>query len=245
MTAKTPFLPLFFGDFLAATAEWTGEERSLYLLLLGYQWTLGSLPADPAKVRHVAQWDAKLFARCWPTVCEKFEERAGRLYNPRLEEHRDRSNELAEKNSAAGRKGAAARWRKDGERHGGVNGHDIAAPSVGQCDGNDATHSNPSYPSKEKNPPTPRKRGAGARAETTIPEDFTLDADLDAYVRKTIPDADAPAMFEDFRTKARAKGWKHSNWRAAFQTYVRNCRPGSGHWASGQYPRAGGLIQWQ
>jgi uncharacterized protein YdaU (DUF1376 family) len=115
--SKQPFLPLFFGDFLASTAEWSGEEASLYLTLLGYQWTGGTLPAEPAKLARLVRWERKAFERCWPQVSTKFETVDGRLLNRRLEQHRVKSDELAEKNRASGRKGAEARWRKDGERH--------------------------------------------------------------------------------------------------------------------------------
>ena len=108
--SKTPFLPLFFGDFLASTAEWTGEERSLYLILLGYQWSLGSLPADPDRIRLLCNFDKKNFARLWPVVSEKFTEESGRLHNTRLEEHRVKASALSVKNSNSGSRGAAGKW---------------------------------------------------------------------------------------------------------------------------------------
>lgn len=225
----------------------------MYLLLLGYQWVSGPLPASEKTLARAIRYDDRAFRRLWPTVRGKFVAVDGGLANPRLEEHRAKSASISKKNSASGSKGAAARWRNDGERHESANGGPMASAMADAIDvpcerhesANGVTHSNPSHPIEDKNPPTPRKRGERAKSETTIPEDFTLDDDLTAYVRRTIPDADPTAMFEDFRTKATAKGWKHANWRAAFQTYVRNCRQGSGHWAAGQYPRIGGAIQWQ
>jgi uncharacterized protein YdaU (DUF1376 family) len=100
--AKEPFLPLFFGDFLASTAEWEGEERALYLLLLGYQWSLGSLPTEPRRLCKLAAWDWALFERCWLTVGAKFREKDGRLTNERLEKHRVRGREISEKRANAG-----------------------------------------------------------------------------------------------------------------------------------------------
>lgn len=70
-----------------------------------------------------------------------------------------------------------------------------------------------------------------------LPEGFTLTADLSAYVTKHIPDTDPEALFGNFTTQAAAKGWKYIDWDKAFQTYVRNVAPNSGHWSSGQYPR--------
>ena len=87
-------MPLFFGDFLGATAEWEGEERSLYLLLLGYQWSLGSLPADLAKLRKLVAWDEANFARYSPAILSKFEQQGDRLLNRRLELHRIRAVEI-------------------------------------------------------------------------------------------------------------------------------------------------------
>lgn len=116
-SAKEPFLPLFFGDFLGATGEWDGEERALYLLLLGHQWTIGSLPADLNKLRKLADYQQTNFDRWWPRVSEKFEAQGDRLVNRRLELHRNKTREVAGKNAESGKKGARARWAKDGERH--------------------------------------------------------------------------------------------------------------------------------
>jgi uncharacterized protein YdaU (DUF1376 family) len=102
---REAYMPLFFGDFLAATAEWLGEERALYLLLLGYQWSLGSLPADPEKLCRLVSWDRKLFLKHWPMVATKFQARDGRLVNDRLEQHRARAEEISAKRAAAGAKG--------------------------------------------------------------------------------------------------------------------------------------------
>lgn len=82
-----------------------------------------------------------------------------------------------------------------------------------------------------------------------VPEDFKLDSDLSAYVSKTIPDADPIRLFEKFTDQARAAGWTYADWPRAFQGYVRNAAPGSGHFAAGQYPKkssGSGLegVQW-
>lgn len=121
MSGKQPFLPLFFGDFLASTAEWAGEEQALYLLLLGHQWSLGSIPADVEKVRRLARWERKAFNAAWATVAEKFPEHDGRRQNARLEQHRSYVHERSERRSKAGKDGAAARWQKDDKPDGNAN----------------------------------------------------------------------------------------------------------------------------
>jgi 5-methylcytosine-specific restriction endonuclease McrA len=81
-------MPFFVGDFLASTVEWEGEEASLYLLLLGYQWTLKSLPGDPRSLCKLVRWDWETFARFWPKVATKFVQDGDRIFNEQLEELR-------------------------------------------------------------------------------------------------------------------------------------------------------------
>jgi uncharacterized protein YdaU (DUF1376 family) len=116
-TSGQAFMPLFFGDFLASTAEWSGEEQALYLLLLGHQWSLGSLPADLDRLARLSKWDRALFDRCWATVASKFDVADGRLYNATLERHREKSRAISAKRSKAGTDGAASRWKgKPGDK---------------------------------------------------------------------------------------------------------------------------------
>lgn len=118
-TAKEPFLPFFVGDFAAATAEWEGEAKSLYLTLLTHQWAIGSIPVEPKRICKLVGWDWELFEDHWRVVRRKFVavrienddgEEVERLINPRLEEHRGKTKELRDRNSESGAKGAAGKW---------------------------------------------------------------------------------------------------------------------------------------
>ena len=108
--AKQPFMPLFFGDFLASTAEWAGEERALYLLVLAHSWAQGSIPAEPERLRRLVGYDKDTFAAVWPQVSAKFVEQDGRLLNERLEVHREKSEQLSRIRSKAGAVGAGNKW---------------------------------------------------------------------------------------------------------------------------------------
>jgi hypothetical protein len=68
VSSKQPYMPFFFGDFLAATATWDGEEQSLYILLLAYQWSSGPLPAEPSRIAKMCRYDRKRFDQLWQTV---------------------------------------------------------------------------------------------------------------------------------------------------------------------------------
>jgi uncharacterized protein YdaU (DUF1376 family) len=102
-----PFLPLFFGDLLAATPTWEGEERALYVVLLAYQWSAGPIPNDPKKIAKMCQYDVKNFLALWKTVGQKFVEHGDGLINVRLEEHRLKAKEISDKRAKAGAKGGA------------------------------------------------------------------------------------------------------------------------------------------
>lgn len=102
-----PFLPLFFGDLLASTATWEGEERALYVLLLAYQWTAGPLPLEKKRIAKMAQYEMKKFSDLWDVVGRKFIEQDGGLINLRLEEHRQKAKEISDKRARAGAKGGA------------------------------------------------------------------------------------------------------------------------------------------
>jgi uncharacterized protein YdaU (DUF1376 family) len=116
--SSQPFLPLFFGDLLAATPTWEGEARALYVLLLAYQWTAGPLPNDPKKIAKMCQYDTKAFMRLWATVGKKFAPSDDGLVNQRLEEHRVKAKEIAGKRASAGAKGAAKRWQESKQGYG-------------------------------------------------------------------------------------------------------------------------------
>lgn len=69
------------------------------------------------------------------------------------------------------------------------------------------------------------------------PADFTLSPNLRGYVEQQLPQADADQFFTQFCDQADAKGWEYVDWAKAFQTYCRNAKPDSGHFAAGQYPK--------
>lgn len=87
--------------------------------------------------------------------------------------------------------------------------------------------------------PRPPSKDRRSKAKVVIPDDFVLTDDLKAYAESRCPGVAVTSLFESFAGKARAKGWAYANWPQAWQEFCRNCAPGSGHWASGQYPRLG------
>jgi uncharacterized protein YdaU (DUF1376 family) len=236
VTAREAYLPLYVGDFLGATAEWAGEEQGLYLLLLSYQWSIGSLPADTGKLARMIRWDRSRFDRCWPQVAQKFDEIDGRLVNRRLEEHRERARDIAAKRSSSGKAGAKRRWQEDGNCDEFANGNDMAnamdVPIANRMP------SNISKQIKGEKKATPPKKGA-------VPEDFAATPERLAYIEKNLSDADPAATFAHFLEKTGASGLQYADWDRALQVWVRQWRKGSGHFSEGQYPKRGSVRRWQ
>lgn len=142
--SKQPFLPLFFGDLLASTAAWDGEERSLYILLLAYQWTSGPLPKDPKRIARMCQYEWKKFQALWAVVGAKFVDSDDGLINLRLEEHREKSERISKINEERAKAGAAKRWGNAPSNAPSTNNGD--APSNAQSNAApDAIHPIPSH----------------------------------------------------------------------------------------------------
>lgn len=98
---------------------------------------------------------------------------------------------------------------------------------------------------KEDSPLEGKGTGRGrerAKRATQLPESFDLTEDRRQYASTKIPDANVSELFESFRGKAKAKGWQYVDWDRAWQEFVRNAAPGSGHWSSGQYAKVNGSV---
>lgn len=108
-------------------------------------------------------------------------------------------------------------------------GNDISTP-------NDV-HPEPSYRTVKKS-----TRAKNATRKTPIPEDFDLTEARRSYAEKHLPDVDAVALMDLFRSTSKAKGWRYVDWDQHWQTLVRQWAPNSGHWSSGQYPRKRGGV---
>jgi uncharacterized protein YdaU (DUF1376 family) len=206
--SKQPYLPLYFGDFLAATQEWDGESASLYLTLLGHQWSAGSLPSEREKLARMVRWDQRRFNSCWKLVRSKFDERDGRLYNRRLEEHRVRAEEIASVRAAVGRKGGETTASRR---------QAIATPIATPIADILLHHPIQSNPEEELNP----KNKRALRASAIDPE-FGLTPERTEYAKQHLPNVDAPALMEAFRDHHVSRGTVLKDWDAGWRTWVRN-----------------------
>ena len=232
LMAKEPFMPLFFGDFLASTAEWEGEERALYLLLLGYQWSLGSLPTEPRRICKLVGWDWQLFERCWSNVGAKFQANAGRLLNQRLEQHRVKSHEISEKRAASGSIGGKAaqanarRAREQMLEDGKANAKNLLDP---------LSHPIPSQSEEEVSSKSERSSGGvggdasrkrAAERGSRIPTPFLVTAEMRRWAAEKASHVDLESATEDFCNYWRALPGQRSrklDWVLTWKNRMREC----------------------
>ena len=69
---KYPWMPLFWGDFLANTMHLSAQEAGAYLFLIAHAWEHGGeIPGDPARLCRIAHVRQEWWSRVWK-VLEKF-----------------------------------------------------------------------------------------------------------------------------------------------------------------------------
>lgn len=208
-------MPWFPRDFMSATRGWSVTAKGVYRELLDAQWDMGELPVEPDDMKSVIGATDAEWAAAWPKVESKFPLNCSGRKNHKLEAHRLKAQSLSSKRAELGSRGGKARAQAIAKA--------IATP-IAQAE---LKHPSPS--------PSPSIRTKNKR---TLPKDFDLDEELKAYAADKLPSVDLGQLLASFKNKAAAGGWSYVDWRRAFQEYVRNCAPGSGHWAAGQYPKS-------
>ena len=136
------WFPMFFRDFLAATAGWTAEERGHYFVLLGTQWEQGGLPDDVRRLELISPG----LRGSWRILEPKFPVWAdGLRRNPRLERERVEAAARSEKVRSAASRAAAARWHisdaprnASGNASGNASRNAAAYAETGEAAGNGA-----------------------------------------------------------------------------------------------------------
>jgi len=200
---KNPAFPLYSNDFLVDTLDWTIEEIGIYVRLLFYQWTNGSLPNDDNRLSRIAGCGVKKFRNNFKKCSPKFILNGqGKLQNKRLEEVRKEQEEYREKQMIAGKVGAEIRWKDHIKKDGNPNGDPISKPNSK----NIALQSSSSSSSSIKN-----------KRYIFIPPSFE---DVKNYCKERNNNVDAQKWYDFYL----AKDWmigknKMKDWRAAVRTW--------------------------
>lgn len=114
MTASA-WMPIYLGDYLGKTARLTTEQHGAYLLLIFDYWRNGPPPADDAVLAQITRLSRPAWKKIRPIILAFFEERDGKLFHDRVEEELHKAGENQERRTQKAKKGAAARWSKQGD----------------------------------------------------------------------------------------------------------------------------------
>jgi uncharacterized protein YdaU (DUF1376 family) len=107
---KPPSFDFFADDFIAGTYHMEAEAVGIYIRLLCYQWSNGSIPDDEPTLCKIAGVDADAMRTHMRSVMRKLcVGNAGELYNERLEIERAKKLEIIEK----AKRSAEQRWTKE------------------------------------------------------------------------------------------------------------------------------------
>jgi uncharacterized protein YdaU (DUF1376 family) len=223
LKAKDHFMPLYVGDFLAATATWTGPERGLYLQLLMFQWSAGELPSDIDRLARAVNYTTPEFKVLWPTLRSKFQNGDGKLTNLRMEEIRAKNLDVQKSRMKASHAGVEAR-RQMGLLPP-VEPPD-QSPVARLVEPNDAPIVEPSvnYPNRtEPNRTEPRVSGRAPQAPACrLPPDFGLTIERINYaIQYGVEPGSTMQNFTDYWKAASGPRARKHDWDATWRIWCR------------------------
>ncbi|MGN6206031.1 DUF1376 domain-containing protein [Humibacter sp.] len=108
---KSPAFQFYPDDFLGSgkVGTMTTDEVGAYTLLLCLEWNETGFVFDEEELARWCRMSRAKFRKAWQRVSRCFEERDGRMYNPRLQKERDKQAEWREKSAKGGRASAQAK----------------------------------------------------------------------------------------------------------------------------------------
>lgn len=200
---KAPAFQLYADDFLAGTIAMSPAEVGAYIRLLCYQWSNGSIPDDPRKLKRIVGGPVS------PEVLAKFKPAGeGRLANQRLELERRKQNDYREKQRQKGIQSGVAR------RTGNEPRLNRGSPPVG-------TGSQPEpEPTPQPKPNSPSSSPSPEKNNTTLREELPSGCASEARARgnqspnrtraevwPTLPEAMAVAELRSIPSDCAEKWW--------------------------------------
>lgn len=112
MAEADVWVPIYIGDYLADTREFTTEQHGAYFLLILAYWRKGPLPDDDGKLSRVTGLSLRRWRSVRPVLAEVFdlESAPGRWTHKRIDSEIQRSKEAYQRRLTRSRKAAEMRW---------------------------------------------------------------------------------------------------------------------------------------
>lgn len=186
-----PFISQSCGDVLSETSHLTTEEFGAYQLLCFAFWQHGGLPDDDARLARIVRATPERWQAIKPTMLELF---GADWWPERLAKRRDEVEKQHLRRSTNGKKGAQARWGRNGSANGPANSK-ANGPANGYANGNhNHIHNTLSYESSRdlqgvsvskasKKIPVPHDR---KEAEQWLLSQEVFPGDLDTLIDKML-----------------------------------------------------------
>lgn len=113
--AHQPAFQFYPSDFRsdAKVSAMTFEEVGVYILLLTFCWTEGSIPSDKKALCRLLKCDIRTLDRIWPALAPCFTLRGDAYIQGRLEREREKQSQYRAKQAEKGRASGVARNRRE------------------------------------------------------------------------------------------------------------------------------------
>jgi uncharacterized protein YdaU (DUF1376 family) len=227
------WMPFYVGDYLSATGRLTTEQHGAYLLILLDYWKNGSPPNDDAVLAALARLSPSAWRKAKPALLGFFDVRDGLLIQKRVEKERERTANVTEERSKAGKAGAAKRWGEPKQANGKAianaiglpvaNGQQIDAPSQSQGSNEPIESSNEDLSVEPTAKPLTKREVIDAWQERMVPQGFPAirkmtgqrERQLNARLRDSTLDEWMQAM-SALERSAFCRGENERGWRADF-----------------------------
>ena len=102
MKKKDPAFLFYSKDWLEGTAEYSPEEKGVYIDLLCYQHQRGNLPTDLERLSRLVRLNKKDFIKIWDIISEKFVKKDEKYINSKLQEVMQERSDKGHKNKIIG-----------------------------------------------------------------------------------------------------------------------------------------------
>lgn len=116
--SERPWMPMYWGDYLADTRHLTIEQHGAYLLLIAHYWQRGCLPTDPPTLKRILGLHGVDGENRWRSIClalAPFFQEGWR--HKRIDAELQKADEIKTKRALAGQKGGRSnRGRNNWER---------------------------------------------------------------------------------------------------------------------------------
>lgn len=150
------WMPIYVGDYLAATSRLTTEQHGAYLLMIMDYWKNGPLPDDDRILAQITRLSDDAWSMSSSILRAFFEQRDGMLVHSRIEREKSEAESNSSRNTARAKAAAEARWAKKAQS----NAPSMPGAVPGGCPSPSPSPESSSLRS-EDTPASARKKPAG------------------------------------------------------------------------------------